>query len=209
MKETVRKLTACASSETDWPYTLAQLYEDPHHVPLPKDKHLGILPHGMAKETPCGQISQLKVCQLLATGPQIIYPIGFNGHDEPFITTLPELLDSSISLIASEHVYLVIAIPSPPMEEPDQKIPPFGEVSTILVTSPCKSPPKVQGSMTTDVSNLLSQAVLEVSSCESKCSSPSRPITAAVPMTLPQKPEGPFQVVNISSQVSVEEAEAS
>ena len=109
MEEAVKKLTACPSSGTDWPYTLAQLYEGPHHAQLHKDKYLGILPQGKVEETPCGQISQL-----LATGPQVVYPIGLNGHDEPIITTLPEPLDSSISLIVSKHIYLGIDIPSPP-----------------------------------------------------------------------------------------------
>ena len=36
MEEAVEKLTACTSSGTDWPYTLAQLYQGPHHTPLPK-----------------------------------------------------------------------------------------------------------------------------------------------------------------------------
>ena len=69
MEEAVEKLTACTSSGTDWPYALVQLYEGPCHAPLSKDKHLGILPQGKVEGTPCGQISQLKVCQLLATGP--------------------------------------------------------------------------------------------------------------------------------------------
>ena len=114
MEEVVEKLTAYTSSGTDWPYALAKLCEDPCHAPLPKDKHLCILPQGKAKETPCWQISQLEVHQLLATGPQVIYPTGLNGHDEPVITTLPEPLDSGISLIASGHIYLGIDIPSPP-----------------------------------------------------------------------------------------------
>ena len=154
MEEVVKKLTTCPSSRTDWPYALAQLYKGPHHAPLPKDKHLGILPQGKAEETSCWQISQLEVCQLLTTGPQVVYPIGLNGHDEPIITTLPELLDSIISIIASEHLYLGIDIPSPPMEEPDKKVPPLGKIPTILITSPHKSPPKSEGSMTTEVSNL-------------------------------------------------------
>ena len=155
MKEVVEKLTVCTSSGADWPYALAQLCEDPHHAPLPKNKHLGILPQGKAQETFCGQISQLKVCQLLATGPQVIYPIGLNRHNEPMITTLPELLDSGISLIASEHNYLGIEIPG---EELDQKTPPLEDILTILITSPPKSPPKLESIMTTEVSNLLSQA---------------------------------------------------
>ena len=69
MEEAVKKLTACTSSGINWPYTLAQLYEGPHYTLLHKDGHLGILPQRGAEETPCGQISQLKVCQLLATSP--------------------------------------------------------------------------------------------------------------------------------------------
>ena len=59
-----------------------------------------------------------------------------------------------------------------------------------------------------EVRNLLSQALLEMSSCRSKHSSPRRPTHVAVPMT-PQKPERPSQPVDTSSQVSTEAAEAS
>ena len=148
MEEVVDKLTTFTSSGANCPYALAQLCKDPHHAPLPKNKHLGVLPQGKAHETFCGQISQLEVCHLFTASPHAIYPIGLNGHDEPVITTLPELLDSSISLITSEHIYLGIDIPSPP----DQKMPPLEDISTILVTNP----PKSEGSMTMEVSNLLS-----------------------------------------------------
>ena len=73
------------------------------------------------EENPSGWISQLEVCQLLATGPQVVYSVGLNGHDEPVITTLPELLASGVSLTASKHIYLGIDIPSSPVEELDQK----------------------------------------------------------------------------------------
>ena len=209
MEEVVEKLTACTSSGTDWPYARAWLHEGTCHVPLPKDGHLGILPQRGVEEAPCGQISQLKVYKLLAAGPQVIYPVGLNGQDEPIITSLPEPLASGVSLTTSESIYLGIDIPSPPVEEPDQKILPLSEVSTILVASPHKSPPKLEGSMTVEVRNLLSQAVLEVSSCGCKHSCPRRPTPVVVPMTLPQKPEGPLWPVDTSSQASIEVAEAS
>ena len=60
-----------------------------------------------------------------------------------------------------------------------------------------------------EVRNLLSQAVLETSSCGSEQSSPRRPTPVAVPMTPLQKPEGPPQPVDTSSQASAEAAEAS
>ena len=44
MEEALGTLSACISSGPDWPYVLAQLYEGSNHTPLPKDKHLGVLP---------------------------------------------------------------------------------------------------------------------------------------------------------------------
>ena len=60
-----------------------------------------------------------------------------------------------------------------------------------------------------EVRNLLSQAVLEMSSCGSEHSSPRRPTPVAVPMTPLQKPERPPWPVETSSQASTEAAEAS
>ena len=60
MEEALEILSTCISSGPDWQYILTQLYEGTNHVPLPKDKHLSILPQGKA-ESPCGQISQLEV----------------------------------------------------------------------------------------------------------------------------------------------------
>ena len=98
-------------------------------------------PHGGMEVTPCWLISQLEVCQLLVTSPQVIYPIGLNGCDEPIITSLPEPLASSIILTTGEPVYLEINILPLPVEDPDQKVAPLGEVSTIIVASPHKSIP--------------------------------------------------------------------
>ena len=92
------------------------------------------------------------------------------------------------------------------MEEPVQKMPPLKDIPTVLITSPPKSPPKSEGSMTTEVSNLLSQAVLEVSGCGSQQSSPRRPTTAVVPnISTMQKPEGLLPPANTSSQASIDD----
>ena len=146
MDEEVGKLTAWASSGPNWPYTLLQLHEGTCHALLPKEGHLGILPQRGAEATPCGQISQLEVHQLLIAGPQVAYPTGLNGCEEPVITSLPEPLANSISLTGGESVYLEIDIPPSPVEEPDQKVLPIGEISTTVIASPHKStPPKSEG----------------------------------------------------------------
>ena len=119
MEEVVVKLTAWVSSRPNWPYVLVQLHEDTCHVPLPKEGHLGILPHRGVEATPCGQISQLEVCQLLITSPQVTYPIGLNGCEEPVIISLLEPLANGISLTGGQVHLPGIDIPQSPAEELD------------------------------------------------------------------------------------------
>ena len=207
MEEVVEKLAACPSSGTDWPYTLAQLYEGSGHAPLPKGKHLGILPQGKTEESSCGQISQLNICQLLFAGPQVVYPSGLNGHDEPVITTLPEPLSSGVSIIPSKHPYLEINIP--PKGESDTKVLPIGKASIIQTTNLHKSPPNPEGTMTAEVNHLLDRAIMEASSCKSEWSSLEKTTTAAVTTSPPQKSEVTVPPVNTSSQVSIEKVEGS
>ena len=164
------------------------------------------------RATTCGQVSQLEVCQLLITSPQIIYPIGLNGHDEPIITSLPEPLASGISLTAGKPVYLEMDIPPPQVEEPDQKVLPLGEVSIIVIVNPHKStPPKSEGegSMTREVRDLLSQAILEMSGHRSKSSTLRRLHPAVVLIPPSHQPKELLQPVDTSSQASTEMVEAS
>ena len=99
---------------------------------------------GGAETTPRGQISQLEVCQLLITGLHVAYSIGLNGCKEPIITLLLESLANGISLTGGKSVYLEIDIPQSPADEPDQKAPPIGKLSTIIITSPHKTTPKIR-----------------------------------------------------------------
>ena len=66
-----------------------------------------------------------------------------------------------------------------------------------------------EGSMTMEVRNLLSQAILETSGCRSKNLTPRRPNPVVVLMPPPQKSKELLQPVDTSSQVSTEMAEAS
>ena len=111
MEEAVGNLTAWVSSGPNWPYTLVWLHKGTHHAPLPKEEHLGILPQKGVETTSCGQISQLEVCQLLISSPQVAYPMELNGCEEPILTSLPESLANGISLTRGETVYLEIDNP--------------------------------------------------------------------------------------------------
>ena len=205
MDEAVEKLAICPSSRSNWLYALAQLYEGSGHAPLPKGKHLGILPQGKVEETSCGQISQLNICQLLSTGPQVVYPSGMNRHDEPIIITLPEPLSSGTSVITSKHPYLEIDIP--PNGESDTKVLPISKASIIQTTNLHKSPPNPEGSITAEVNHLLDQAMTEAPSHESEQSSLEKITKAVATTSPPQKSEVMVPPVDTSSQASIKEME--
>ena len=140
MEEAIGTLSACISSGPNWPYALAQLYEGSNHTPLPKDKHIGILPQGKVEESPYGQISQLKVCQLLSTRPQVVYPVGLNGGNMLVTITLPEPLHSSSSITTNEHPHMGIDIPLLSPEEPECTTLPLGRVHPIPAITTPKTP---------------------------------------------------------------------
>ena len=135
MAEALEILSTCAPSGPDWPYVLIQLYEGTNHVPLPKDKHLGILPQEKA-ESPYGQISQLEVCQLLSARLQVIYPVHLNGGNQSVTMDLPGLLHGGSSVTTNEHPYMKINIPSlTPKEQDGANLPLGGEhaIQTIVM----------------------------------------------------------------------------
>ena len=127
----VGTLSAYITSRPDWPYALVQLFKGSNHTPLPKGKHLGVQPQGKAGESPYGWISQLEVHQLLSARPQVMYPVGLKGNDEPVMTTSSDLLHSTTSITTNEHLYMRIDIPPPPQEEPEHTTLPVGKVHTI------------------------------------------------------------------------------
>ena len=159
------------------------------------------------EETSCGQISQLNVCQLLSASPQVVYPSGFNGHDESIITTLPEPLSSGTSIIASKHPYLEIDIP--PNRESDTKVLPIGKALIIQTTNLHKSPPNPEGSITAEVNHLLDQAMMEAPSRESEQSSLEKITEAVATTSPPQKSEVMVPPVDMPSQASITETEGS
>ena len=158
MEEALEILSTCISCGPDWLYVLTQLYEGINHAPLPKDKHLGILPQGKA-ESPYGQISQLEVCQLLSAGLQVVYPMSLNGGSQSVTINLPAPLHSGSSVTTDEHLYLKIDIPSP--EEQDGADPPLGGVHVTQAVAMSKTPWKPRVTLLAEVDDLLTQDMTE------------------------------------------------
>ena len=209
MEEVVGALSSCISSRPDWPYVLAQLYEGSNHTPLPKGKHLGILPQGKAEESPYGWISQLEVCQLLSAGPRVIYLVGLNRGDQPVTINLPKPLHSNSSVTTNEHPRMRIDIPLLSPEEPQHTTPPLGGAHAIPAATTLKTPWKPRISLTAEVDDLLKWGMADDSSCKSEHSTAGKAAVAEAVMSLSHKAEVPALPVDTSSQASVEEGEAS
>ena len=205
MEEVVKELTTWFFSGPNWPYALVWLNEDTCNAPLPKEGYLGMLPAGGTDSTTCRRISQLEVHQLLISGLQVAYPVGLNGCEEPIIASQPKSLANGTSLTGGGSVYLKVDILQPIAEELDQKVSPLGGCSPILLASTLKTtPPKLEREVgiTTEVRNLLSQAILDMSGHVSGNSTPKRPNPMVVLTPPPHKLRNLSGLVDTSSQVS-------
>ena len=207
MEEALGTLSACISSGPNWPYVLVQLYKGSNHTPLPKDKHLGILPQGKAEESPCGWISQLKVCQLLSAGLQVIYPVGLNRSNQPVIIDLPELLHSSSSVTTDKHPHLQINIPLPTAEEPECTTPPLGGAPATPADTIPKTHWKPRITLMAEVDDLLNRGMADDYNHKSEHSTSGREIATEADIPPPHKAEVLAPELDTSSQASVEEVD--
>ena len=209
MEEVVGTLSTCISSRPDWPYALAQLYEGSNHTPLPKDKHIGVLPWGKMEESPYGQISQIKVCQLLSARTWVFYLVCLIGGDQPVTITLPEPLHSGSSITTNEHPHMGINIPPISPEEPECTTLPLGRANTIPAIATPKTPWKPRISLRAEVDALQKQDMADDSSHKSEHSATEKAAAADAVISLTHKVEVLAMPIDTSSQVSVEEGEAS
>ena len=193
----------------NWLYVFAQLYEGSNHTPLPKDKHLGILPQGKAEESPHRWISQLKVYQLLSTGPRVIYPVGLNGWDQLVTIDLPELLHIGSSITTDKHPHLQINIPLPTPEEPECTTPPLGGVPGTPVDNIPKTLWKPRITLMAEVNNLINQDMADDYDCKPEHSAMGEEAAAGTDIPLLPKAEVSAPPLDTSSQASVEEMETS
>ena len=208
MEEALEILSTCISRGPDWPYILTQLYEGTNHAPLPKDKHLSILPQGKV-ESLCGQISQLEVHQLLSARLQVIYPMGLNGGDQSVTIDLPGPLHSGSSITTDEHPYIKIDIPSPTPEEQDGvNLPLGGGHATQTIAMP-KTPWKPRVTLTAEVGELLTRGMTEDYDHEPEHSITVKELATKADISPPPKMEVPALLLDTSSQASVPEMEAS
>ena len=208
MMEALGILSTWTSEGSNWPYILTQLYEGANHMPLPKGKHLGVLPQEKV-ESPYGQISQLKVHQLLSAGLLVIYPVGLNGGNQSVTINLLGPLHSGPSVTTDKYPYVKIAIPSPTPEEQECTTLLLGGMHNTLTVAMPKTPWKPRVTLMAVVTNLLDQGMTDNYDHELEHSTMAKEPATKADTSLPTKMEVLVLPLDTSSQVSAAEMEAS
>ena len=208
MVEALEMLSSLTSEGSDWPYVLIQLYEGSNHTPLPKDRHICILPQEKV-ERQSGWISQLKICWLLTARPWVVFPVELNGDDQSVPIDLPKSLHARSSITTDEYPYIEVHIPTPIQEVQDCTSVPIGGKHDPPTTAQPKAPWKPRITLTAVVEDLIDWGMTDNYDQELEHSIMAEVPATEVDTSQPLKTEMPVLSLDASSQVSAAEMEAS
>ena len=165
--EALEILTTFAFEGSNWPYILIQLYEGANHMPLPENKHLGVL----CKEqtgSRSGQVSQLKIHQLLSAGQLVIFPVELNGGDQAVTINLSGPLHTGTSVTNNKHPCIEVNIPLPTTEEGGCTMPPQGKQHDVLTVTIPKTLWKPRITLTEGIRELAARGMTDNYNWESE-----------------------------------------
>ena len=109
------------STGPNWPYAMVWLNGDACHIPLPPEGHLSAMAEGSISNVPYGNIHQLEICQLLSSGSWVVYLEELNGCQVPVITTLPESLSNSMTMLEGKSTFLQVDLSQSATKEQEPK----------------------------------------------------------------------------------------
>ena len=205
--EALEILTTFAFKGSNWPYTLIQLYEGANHMPLPENKHLGVLCQEQM-ESPSGRVSQLKIYQLLSAGQLVVFPMELNGSDQAVTINLSGPLHTGASVTNNKHPCIEVNIPFPTMEEGGCTTLPRGEQHDALTVTIPKTLWKPRVALMEEIHELAVRGMTDNYNLELEHSVVADYATQAE-ASPPQGTEEPVLPLDTSSQTSVKGMEAS
>ena len=202
MADALDTLATFAYEGPDWPYILIQLYEGANHMPLLVNKHLGVLAQEKT-EGPSGQISQLRIHQLLSARSLVVVPMELNGDEQAVTVNLPEPLCTGSSVTSDDHPFVEVNIPSPTMEDQGCMTPTQGGQQDTLPATIPKTPWKPRIALVTQVAELLDRGMTNTYDQELEHSIMADHATQ-VETSPTRKAEEPLLPLETSSQTSVD-----
>ena len=141
---------------------------------------------GSPSRSICGHLHQLEVCKLLQYGDQVVYPEGLNGGLEPLQPSLlgPLWVLDALGKPACEPSFLLVDLSQVTLGDHMPKAPATCRTLTLTSSShlAMEHPPNTDShiSMTAEVQELLSHAMLDTSSQVSGDSTQKRPTSMAL-----------------------------
>ena len=204
MGEALETLSSLTPKGSDWPYVLIQSYEGANHMPLPKDRHICVLPQGEV-ESPSGQISQLKICQLLSARLLVVFPMELNGGDQSVTIDLPESLHTGSSVITDKYPYIEVNIPTFVPEEQGNANSPLGKKYNTATANEPKTPWKPRITVIAEVNDLIDWGMMDNYDQEWEHSAMAEVPSTEADTSPPLKREKPVLLLDTHSQASAAE----
>ena len=208
MGEALESLSSLTSKGSNWPYILIQLYEGTNHTPLPKDRHICVLLQAEVG-SPSGQISQLKICQLLSNGPLVVFPMELNGGNQSVTIDFPESLHTGSSITTDKYRYIKVNIPTLVPEEQGHTNLPLGEKQDSATADQSKTPWKPRITLIAEMNDLIDWGMMDNYDQESEHSTMAEVPSTEADTLPPLKREKRILLLDTHSQTSVAEIEAS
>ena len=208
MGEALESLSSLTSEGSDWPYVLIQLYKGANHTPLPKDRHVCVLPQGEVG-SPSGWISQLKICRLLSDGLLVVFPMELNGGDQSVTVGLPKSLHAGSSITTDEYPYIEVNIPTLILEEQSHTNFPLGKKQDSANTNQSKVPWKPRITLMVKITDLVDQGMTNNYEQELDNSAAAEVPSTEADTSPPLKREKLILLLDTHSQTSTAETEAS
>ena len=187
LDEVAKKLTLLIDLGDNWVYTFMRLNEDSQHVPLSNEGHLSAMIDGLPSRSTCWHLCQLEVCKLLQHLDQVVYPEGLNRGLELVQASLSGSLIQSMDMLgkpALKPSSLLVDLSWGTPGDHTCKASATCSMSTPTSSShlAIECPPTTDShiSMTAEVQDLLSHAMLDTSSQVSGVSTLKRLSSAAL-----------------------------
>ena len=185
-------------------------------MPLSKEGHLCAMINGTPSRNTCRHLAQMEVHQLLQCGDQVVYPKGLNGGLEPVLTSLTTSLAQGVNMLGApihEPSFLPVDLSqvTPGDHAPKTSAPYRNSTPSSPSHLAIEHPPKTDShiSMTAEVQDLMSHAILDTSSQELGDSTPKSPISMALsPQASPwvALPDDTMPISHSSPMIPVMEA---
>ena len=208
MGEALEALSSHTPEGSDWPYVLVQSYQGTNHTPLPKDGHVCVLPQGEAGN-PSGQISQIKICQLLSAVPLVVFPMELNQGNQSVTIDLLESLHMGSSVINDKYPYIEVNIPTLVPEEQGNADLALGEKCDPATADWPKTSWKPRITLTAEVKDLIGWGMTDDYDWELEHSTKVEVPSPEAVTSSPSKREKPVLLLDTHSQTCAAETEAS